>query len=271
MRKRFVGLMIVIWAICLTISAANAADIKEGLVGYWPLDGDASDKAGDSDGVVYGDPTWVEGRKDQAIKLDGVDDYVNIPDFSLETNTITFVTWVKGQKSSDWTAILATRHPGIHNLGLAGDKLIEEDGTADQGFSEGIRYGNSEHLRYEWGDYNNGAPMWDGGPVIPRDEWALLAGVIEPDKATLYLYTDANGLESAERECNHPEETVTDLKIAFDPWEGPAHRCFKGLIDDARIYDRALSEEEIQAIVGYEPAAAEPAGKITTTWGTIKH
>ena len=263
MRKRFVGLMIVIWAICLTISAANAADIKEGLVGYWPLDGDASDKAGDSDGVVYGDPTWVEGRKDQAIKLDGVDDYVNIPDFSLETNIITFVAWVNGGKTTGWTGILCTRHP-------SGDKPIEEDGTADKGGCDGIRYGGSDRLHYEWA-HNSATWPFDEAPVIPQDEWTLVAGVVEPDQATLYVYTDDNGLESIVNETNHAVHDVTDLRIGFCSYDGFGSRFFRGLIDDARIYDRALSEAEIQAIVDYQAAAVEPAGKITTTWGTIKH
>ncbi|MFC1718541.1 LamG domain-containing protein [Candidatus Poribacteria bacterium] len=263
MRKRFLGLMIVIWAICLTISIANAADITAGLVGHWPLDGDASDKTGNNDGVVIGDPTWEAGQKGQAINIDGVDDYVNIPGFSLNTDTVTFTAWVSGWKTTSWTGILCTRNP-------SGDKPIEEDGTADKGRCEGIRFGQSDRLHYEWGD-NSATWNWDEGPVLPQNEWAFIAGVIEPDKVTVYVYTDAKGLESAENVINHDKREVTDLRIGFDTYDGIPGRAFKGLIDDARVYDRALSKDEIQAVVEYEPTAMEPAGKITTTWGTIKY
>ena len=264
MRKHFVGPMIMILAICLTISIANA-DITSDLVGYWPLDGDASDAAGDSDGVVMGDPTWEAGRKGQAINLDGEDDYVNLPDFSLVTNTVTFACWINGWKTTDWTGILCTRHPGD-------SQPIEVDGTGSCDPSQGIRFGGNDAIQYEW----TGTWGWGEGPVMPENEWAFVAGVIEPNKATLYLYTDANGLESAEREFDHPESDVTYLRIGFDPCTqnapGPYGRIFKGLIDDARIYNRALSEDEIQALVDYESTeAVKPAGKLTTTWGTIKH
>jgi len=264
MKKRFVGLMMVIWAICLIIGVANAADITAGLIGYWPLDGDASDKTGNNHGEVEGEPTWEEGRKGQAINIDGVDDYVNIPGFSLNTNTITFVCWINGWKTTNWTGMLCTRHP-------AGDKPIEEDGNADKGGCVGIRFGSSSRLHYEW-EATNGSWNWDAGPILPQNEWALIAGAVEPDKATVYVYTDANGMESAVNVANHPKVDVTDLRIGFDSYDGFGNRAFKGLIDDARVYDRALNEDEIQAIVDYDPSkAVEPAGKITTTWGTIKY
>ncbi len=260
MRKHSVGLMIVIWAICLTFSIANA-DVTAGLVGHWPLDGDASDQAGNNNGVVMGDPTWEAGRKGQAINLDGVDDYVNLPGFSLVTNTVTFTCWLNGWKSTDWTGILCTRHPG------AGGLPVEEDGTGGGGSSEGIRFGGNDAIQYEW-DNTWG---WDQGPIMPQNEWAFVAGVIEPDKATVYLYTDANGLESAEREFVHAEKDLVNMRIGFDSLGGVSERIFKGLIDDARIYDRVLSENEIQEIVDYESTSVEPASKLTTTWGTIKH
>ena len=264
MRKRFVGLMMVILAICLTISIANA-DITAGLVGHWPLDGDPGDAAGNSDGVVYGDPTWEAGRKGQAINLDGEYDYVNLPGFSLVTNTVTFACWINGWRTTSWTGILCTRHPG------AGGQPIEEDGSGGGSSCEGIRFGGNDAIQYEWDNTWN----WGEGPVMPENEWAFVAGVIEPDQATLYLYTDANGLESAGRAFVHAEQDVTNLRIGFDSHDqnapGPYDRIFKGLIDDARVYDRALSADEIQALVDYVPTAVGPAGKLTTTWGTIKH
>ena len=251
MRKRFIGLMIVILAICLTISIANAVDITSDLVGHWPLDGDATDATGNNDGEVVGDPTWEEGRKDQAIDLDGVDDYVTIPDFRLKTNTVTFACWINGWRTNAWTGILCTRPDGF-------------------GLCEGIRFGGNDAIQYEWG----GQWGWDQGPIMPQDEWALVAGVIEPEQSALYCYTDANGLESAERVFNHPEcdmGATNTLRIGFDGQGGISDRIFRGLIDDARIYNRALTEAEIQALVDYDATkAVEPAGKLTTTWAKIK-
>src|SRR4051794_32758720 len=65
--------------------AAVAAELPEGLVGYWPLDAiDVSgnivnDRSGkDRNGTLIGDPTFAAGRRRDAINLDGVDDRVDV-------------------------------------------------------------------------------------------------------------------------------------------------------------------------------------------------
>ncbi len=52
-----------------------------------------------------------------------------------------------------------------------------------------------------------------------------------------------------------------------------ADRLFLGLIDEVRIWNRALSEDEIRTEMetGYQPGTAvDPRQKLSITWGTIK-
>ncbi|MEK7398399.1 MAG: hypothetical protein AAB116_15815 [Candidatus Poribacteria bacterium] len=50
----FFGLIVL-----LTVSIANAADVKKDMVSYWPLDGNAKDIVGGFDGKEMGAPKWV--------------------------------------------------------------------------------------------------------------------------------------------------------------------------------------------------------------------
>jgi len=76
---------------------------EPGLIAYWKLDeteGDiASDSANDNDGTVYGDPAWQPegGMVDGALELDGIDDYVNTP-FVLNPadGKFSVFAWIKG-------------------------------------------------------------------------------------------------------------------------------------------------------------------------------
>jgi hypothetical protein len=238
------GFAIVLLMFALLAGMANAADVSTGLVAYWPLDGNADDVVGDFDGEPVNDPDWVDGRVGQAVNLDGTQ-HINVPDFELVTNDITFVAWINGWKAADWAGIVGSRNP------LATEMI----------------FGDNDTVHYVWNDNT----MWDwaDGPVIPQDEWAMVALAIDPDAATAHVYSDAGGLSSSSNVAPHIEQTVGVLNIGWVDCCGGG-RYFAGLIDEVMIYGRALSEDDIRQLAMEGPATVEAAGKMTTTWGSMK-
>ncbi|MBD3181249.1 hypothetical protein GF312_03085 [Candidatus Poribacteria bacterium] len=235
-------------AICLFvfISSLYAADITSDLVSYWALDGNATDSVGAYDGEPVGDPGWLAGRMGQAVELDGSSQHIHIPGFELVTDTITFAAWINGWKAVDWAGIVGSRNP------LATEMI----------------FGDNDTLHYVWNDNT----MWDWatGPVIPQNEWAMVALTIGPDKATGYVYTDAEGLVSSANEVPHIEQTVGELNIGWVACCGDT-RYFMGVIDEVAIYNRELTEDDILMLAtGGLTTAVEPADKLATTWGSIK-
>jgi hypothetical protein len=75
----------------------------------------------------------------------------------------------------------------------------------------------------------------------------MIAVVVEPDKATAYVYTTSNGLQSSINLISHVPQTIDNLKIGWDSIDDT--RYFNGMMDDVRIYKRSLSEEEIQSLI----------------------
>ncbi len=243
---RFTLLILVVGLIA---GIANAADVKTGLVGYWPLDGDATDHSGEgNDGEVIGDPAWVPGHSGQAIKLagpvGGETQNVLIPDFSLTSNTVTWAMWINGSNNHDWTGIMMSR--GTHSTGM--------------GFGQGIK------VHYTWAA--DSTWQWHDGPAIPLDTWAMVAISLQPTEATAYVYTDANGLQSATNVAAHPVETIDMLSFGWDT--AGDERWFSGIMDEALIYNRALSEDDILQLAVSGASAVEAGGKLTTTWGSLK-
>ena len=43
-----------------------------------------------------------------------------------------------------------------------------------------------------------------------------------------------------------------------------------GIIDEVRIYNRALNESEVKVNMNSDGTAVNPAGKVAATWGDIK-
>jgi hypothetical protein len=251
MERFFVFFVVFVLLAGLTVGMANAADLTSGLVGYWPLDGNGEDIAGDSEGVLEGDADWIaNGRVNGAVMLDGISGYVAISGFELTTTEVTAVAWLNGWKQDAWAGIMCSRMDPM---------------------SFWVGYTDADTLSYVWNNNAEATWGWKAGPSIPQDEWAMVAITIDPDKAVACIYTDADGLQSAVNAIEHIEQTIADnLKIGWDECCGDT-RHVRGIIDEVMIYDRALNEDEIFSLATGGLSVNAPGDGLAATWGWIKH
>ena len=248
MKYRIIVVLII--AITFGSMSAFAAGLSDGLVGYWPLDGNGKDQSGNGHdaeleaGAKFTDKGWMNG----AVEFDGAGGHAVVDDaFQLTTIAVTVVARINGWKTIDWSGIVVGRSdPSSFWLGVAANNT----------------------LTYVWNNNSADTWNWQGAPAIPQDTWALVAIAIEEDKATSYIYhKDEGRLDSAENGIAHIEQTVKNLKFGWDECCGA--RYFKGIIDEVMIYDRTLSAGEIEDLaVGGLPV--ESKGKLTITWGALK-
>jgi hypothetical protein len=59
--------------------ALAAIPAPSGLVAWWTGDGNAADYAGSNDGILEGGATFAPGKVGQAFSLDGIDDWIRVP------------------------------------------------------------------------------------------------------------------------------------------------------------------------------------------------
>lgn len=148
----------------------------------------------------------------------GASDYGSIPALNLNSNTLTFSTWIKRNGDQNaWAGLVFSR---------AGSTVA------------GLNLGENNELRYHW---NGSEWWWNSGLIVPDNEWAHVALVVEPEKATIYL----NGVAAVNAVSHVVEEFDGELRFGADAHSGP--RRFKGQMDEICIWDRALSLEEIWA------------------------
>ncbi len=82
MSKTLFRAIILSAVLCLLVASPNVrADMRDGLVAYWPLDDAAGTTAEETinglDGSLNGDPTWVAGKVGGALDVDGAGDFVS--------------------------------------------------------------------------------------------------------------------------------------------------------------------------------------------------
>jgi hypothetical protein len=207
----------------------------ESLVGWWKLDETLGVTASDSSGngndgtLVLMNPAqdWVTGKVGGALDFDGSNDYVNCQnseDLQL-TDALTIAGWVKANSwgSGYDVSIIARKgedNPNNYQLAIA-------DGRATLYLDDGDSNGFRGDTVLNTGQWYHVAGTWDGAQVR-----IYLNGILDndpPDSYSLTLNTDTRDLYIGGR-------SGTDL--------------LNGTLDDVRIYNRALTLEEVSDLVG---------------------
>ena len=206
----------------ILVSTAGAADPS--LVAWYRFDGDASDSSGNNlHGTEMGNPTYDAGVFGQAINLDGDGDYVDCGDpveFDI-TDFITFTFWIKVNAfDRGWNTVLSR-----------GDDSWRSSRAGTNNFMEAAVGGTS-------GNYTYGVTPVDDG------EWHHVGWVY--DGTMNYLYLDG---EIDATEENSGQITVSTYPLYIGDNSQATGRFWNGLIDDVMIYNRALTQEEIQDVM----------------------
>jgi Concanavalin A-like lectin/glucanases superfamily/PEP-CTERM motif len=247
MKKKNVGLMVCVLAIALITNVAQAQDITTGLIAHWKLDETsgttAYDSAGSNDGTLVGSPAWGPGKVDGALDFPGGTHYVDCGnDTSLDiTGSRSVAAWIK-----------------IDNWASALDPTDSWDAIVSKGDAEG----NFDLLRNRLADamafYVAGATAVRGSIPVKDGQWHLAVGVYDNPAGLVSLYIDgvldvsASVAPNLVIGVNTANVRINGIHVPGDP-SYDDRRHIDGMIDDARIYNRALSVGDIQALVP-EPA-----------------
>ena len=192
----------------------------------------------------------------QAVSLSGYDADVLVPPFgSLVVSNLTLAAWVMdagGQPDND--AIFFQRSTYIFGLAIG-------------------QSGSGEWLKYTWngGSYNNYT-----GLILPTNQWAFVAVVINPTNATVYLQ-DGTSMNSTNFSGTYPSATFSgNSYIGWDTAGGASGRRWAGAIDEVMIFNDALSPTAINALYAGVPAPvtlsiARSGNNLVLTWprGTL--
>ena len=218
-------------------------DRDSSLVGCWKLDETSGTVAYDSstygnNGVVMGNPKWAPGKMKGCLDMDGNGDYVDCGNPSLFNfgDVITVAVWlnirtVQGQ----WMAAVA-KGESAWRISL---------------------YDTNQRIHFSV----RGSPNYEavnGNIVLGLNEWHHVAGVY--DGTAMKLYIDGV-LDNTTALTGGMHTAGGNLLIGDNPQA--TGRYWNGMLDDVRIYHKALSEDEIKVIVKgiWDPVADNPIPK----------
>lgn len=201
--------------------------ISNGLVGWWNLNGSVNDTSGNNNNGTNNGATATTGQNGQvngAYSFNGTSSLISLPNAAAISgnNPYTLSAWIQP------TDITISNH-GILGWGAWGTiNGVTAFRTQNEGGINGLRM-------YWW---NN--DLAGSAPSLADGRWHHV--LTEFDGSTRSIYVDGALIASD----NPPVHNAVAADVNIGRTDGAEY--FVGSIDDVRIYNRALSASEVQAL-----------------------
>jgi len=223
-----------------TITIECTTPDPECLAGFWAMEEDGGTVVVDSssqgnDGDLFGSPAWATGVHGLSLVLDGSSDYALVPDAaSLDiTDAITLAAWIKPEKVGTQYVVKKAIQSGTDGYELSLSSNGKAFGRLNQATSVN-------------------AYRVDATTDYPTDGATWMHLAMTYDGAMVRFYVDGVKEDSVAAAISIAANAL-DLGIGA---QSNGASLFQGAIDEARVYCRALSEGEIEALV--QPPANDP-------------
>ncbi|HXJ60024.1 MAG TPA: LamG-like jellyroll fold domain-containing protein [Verrucomicrobiae bacterium] len=215
----------------LVVRAATPAAIPPGLVGWWPADGDGDDLAGANHALVPIGVDFTSGKLGMAFHFPNLDDHRNkrgespeairIPGFGLKlpSSEITISFWQKARIDQVQYSVSLSPYDFKHVC-----RCIAT-------YPDGM-------IVFDFGNNHAGGQLSYIPPESILGTWQHFTFVASQKEN--FMKTYRNGILEAQKTGMTPFENVSSDLLLGDG--------FEGLLDEVRIYDRALSAAETMAL-----------------------
>ena len=242
-------------------SISSQTSLDNGLVAYYPFNGNANDESENNNGTVNGASLTNDknGNANSAYYFDNQNEFIRINDHSTINidNEITLAAWVR---------------PDLHTH--AGSVI--QKGRLRNNWDYGLSYGykdtnsNKGELSYSKSSGNGG---FDDLTIEP-EKWQHIAVTVDESSNEMVFYRNGVKIDKAQKATGgsfDPQDLANVIKDTSnggnliignnnDESQGDGGH-FSGAIDEVRIYKRALSAEEISQL--YDPESTDSSSDET--------
>ncbi len=209
---------------------SQTIDLKKGLVAYYPFNGNANDESGNGNvGTTYNTELVQDrnGKVNSAYRFNGKDSYIDLnnPIAAKDLKTISF--WAKFIRFDREMELVSksSNGSGVEVI------LYPFDPPALSYF---VSNNNDENNAITYSTLK-----------LNTTDWFHIVATQDGPNSDMKLYVDGELVETRKTPTN-----ISDQKnLYLGRWNNDSYqRVFDGFLDDIRLYNRALSEEEVQAL-----------------------
>jgi hypothetical protein len=239
--KKILFTLFVIGCIAITNAQVPSYVPTNGLVGYWPFNGNANDETGNGNNGTVNGATLIPDRYENpnsAYSFDGVNDFIQAPNYS-SNNSFTVSYWINmttydlnSLGSNDF--VFVSNHSGENNSSRSFLIGYRNFGN-ETGFSTYI-YDNTGNINTKLEGY----PTNQTPPTV--NVWHHLVSVFENGN---YVNMYLDGQLFYENTNVPMQDNMPNLPLLFGKGVANQFGYTEGKLDDIGIWNRALTQQEV--------------------------
>ncbi len=224
-------LLVLIFSV-LTVRS-QVIQLDSGLVAYYPFNGNAIDESGNgNNGTINGAMLTDDrfGNENSAFCFDGISDNIKVPDSDILDiiSEISIAGWLNKDSDTAWASMVTK----------GGEFGEENNYTIHNNTDGGIIFTS-------YNESGTGGGICNSEIVIPINEWHFVAFTWDGNYAKIYI----DGILDVESVTEMPGVFLANNSSLFISVDYPGDtEFFHGYLDDIRIYNRWLNEEEIEEL-----------------------
>jgi hypothetical protein len=210
----------------------------DGEVFYMAFEGDLMEMITFKSASIVGAPGFADdGLQNTKAYKGATDSYLSFPISSFKNNEFTVGLWVKVNASPDRSGIITVGSTNDDEGRKNGFRLFREGSASEQRIKLNVGMGTGE--------------SWNDGDVVnPKSgDWVHVAMVVTQNANTIYI--NGSPVRTSTMSAPINWDGCSDMVIGsggptFAYWN---HKSDLSKYDDMRIFNRALTTEEIQAVI----------------------
>jgi hypothetical protein len=207
-----------------------------GLIAHWRLDANsgtsAADSAGSHAGTLINGATWTTGKVGNGVRLDGLNDFITLPSLDIPGGAMTIAAWINTSSVDNFTD---QRFVSKAN----GSDVTNHFWMLGQATVDGQR-----RLRFRLKTDGTTTTLVASSGNLPLNTWYHATATYDGTRMRLYLNGVAVG--SIVKTGAISTSTSVPTNIGRNP---NGSNYMHGVIDDVRIYNRALTAAEIASVM----------------------
>ena len=229
--------------ITVTDSAGNESNeliintftlLPNSLIAYYPLDGNAIDKMGTYNGTVYGAElsTGRNNLNNSSYVFNGTSDYIEFGTGMLSGDgEFSILMWINTSQTLNSNAVA---------------RIHQQRSSGANGYNGQYMVELNSDGKIKFKSYSNGSYKWNviSSVVVNDGNWHHLAFIQKDNGGQMYL----NGTHNQTDNSSGRVSLLSTNKTYLGGDLRDSNRWYEGMVDDLKIFNRALSEIEIQSL-----------------------
>ncbi len=222
----------IIFLILILVSSNSFASLMEGLVVHYEFEENANDSSGNNyHGIEIGGVSYIQGVAGYAASFDGIDDYVDMGVTLGGYSAFSEFAWVRANT-------LKSGNNFVQSSNWYVSDTLGNDGGSDMAITNG-------YIKSWINQPDRTASSVLAGPYVVIGQWHLIGSTW--DGSTHRLYFDGAEVTSGAY-TGYMGESAKNSLVASKHYGAGLTDFFNGDVDELRIYNRALTQQEVEQL-----------------------